>query len=203
MPADDSQLVLHWPGNARTFNPYSNLSLPSWFPVWFMFDQLVHLDPAANVVPQLTESWDISEDGRRYVFHLRHGVTWHDGAPFTAADVAFTYTMLLDPRAGSRYKSLALPVLGAEEYADGDVSSVAGLEIIDDHTIAFVLAHPHFGFLATMGFPILPQHILGEVAEGEEIDDTDFALRAPIGTGPFRLAAHTLDSDAEFVANSS
>ena len=52
MPADDSQLTLHWPGNARTFNPYSNLSLPSWFPVWFMFDQLVHLDPAANVVPQ-------------------------------------------------------------------------------------------------------------------------------------------------------
>ena len=203
MPAVDSQLTLHWPGSARTFNPYSNLSLPSWFPVWFMFDQLVHLDPAANVVPQLAERWDISEDGRRYVFHLRHGVTWHDGAPFAAADVAFTYRMLLDPRAGSRYKSLALPVLGAEEYADGDVASVAGLEIIDDHTIAFVLAHPHFGFLATMGFPILPQHILGEVAEGEEIDDTDFALRAPIGTGPFRLATHTLDGDAEFVANSS
>ena len=203
MSADESQLVLHWPGNARTFNPYSNLSLPSWFPVWFMFDQLVHLDPTANVVPQLAASWDISEDGSRYVFHLQHDVTWHDGAPFTAADVAFTYTMLLDPRAGSRYKSLALPVLGAEEYAAGDATSVAGLEVIDDHTIAFTLAQPHFGFLATLGFPLIPQHILGAVGDGEEIDDTDFALRRPIGTGPFRLDSHTEDGDAKFVANAS
>ena len=112
MPADvhESKLVLHWPGSARTFNPFSNLSLPSWFPVWFVFDQLVHLDADAQVVPQLAERWDVSDDGRRYVFHLREGVTWHDGEPFTAADVAFTYTMLLDPRAGSRYQSLALPV---------------------------------------------------------------------------------------------
>jgi ABC-type transport system substrate-binding protein len=55
-----SSLVLHWPGNAKTFSPFSNLSLPSWFPVWFVFDQLVHLDEAANVRPQLAESWDVS-----------------------------------------------------------------------------------------------------------------------------------------------
>ena len=65
--ADGIAAGLHWPGNARTFNPFSNLSLPSWFPVWFVFDQLVHLDPEAQVVPQLAERWDISEDGRRYV----------------------------------------------------------------------------------------------------------------------------------------
>ena len=60
---------------------------------------------------------------------------WHDGEPFIAADVAFTYTMLLDPRAGSRYQSLALPVRGAEEYARGEAASVAGLDAIDDRTI--------------------------------------------------------------------
>ena len=66
MPADvhESKLVLHWPGSARTFNPFSNLSLPSWFPVWFVFDQLVHLDADAQVVPQLAERWDVSDDGR-------------------------------------------------------------------------------------------------------------------------------------------
>ena len=205
MPADvhESKLVLHWPGRARTFNPFSNLPLPSWFPVWFVFDQLVHLDADAQVVPQLAERWDVSDDGRRYVFHLRDGVTWHDGEPFTAADVAFTYTMPLDPRAGSRYQSLALPVRGAEEYARGEAASVAGLDAIDDRTIAFELAQPHFGFLATMGFPIVSQHVLGDIAEDDEVDATEFALTSLIGTGPFRLVAHVPEGDAELVANPS
>ncbi len=128
---------------------------------------------------------------------------WHDGEPFIAADVAFTYTMLLDPRAGSRYQSLALPVRGAEEYARGEAASVAGLDAIDDRTIAFELAQPHFGFLATMGFPIVPQHVLGDIAEDDEVDATEFALTSPIGTGPFRLVAHVPEGDAELVANPS
>ena len=129
------------------------------------------------------------------------GVRWHDDEPFTAADVAFTYTMLVDPRAGRPLQIAGSSVLGAEEYARGEASSVAGLDVIDDHTIAFELAEPHFGFLATMGYPLVPEHILGDVGEGEEIDDTEFALRAPIGTGPFRLAAHVPDGGAELVAN--
>ncbi len=197
-----SSLVLHWPGNAKTFSPFSNLSLPSWFPVWFVFDQLVHLDEVANVRPQLAESWDVSDDGRRYVFHLRQGVTWHDGHPFTASDVAFTYTMLVDPRSGSRYRSLATPIQGTGEYSRGEAQSVEGLRVLDDLTIEMELAHPNFGFVPSMGFPIMPRHILGDLGPDEELDSTEFATRSPVGTGPFSLESHTQDGDAVFAANS-
>ena len=137
MPAhvDDSELVLHCPGSAPTFNAFSDLSLPGWLPLWFMFDQLFHLNPEGRPLPQLAESWEVSEDGRRYVFHLGDGIRWHDGEPFTAADVAFTYTMLVDPRSGSRYTSLALPIRGAPEYARGEARSVAGIDVADDRTV--------------------------------------------------------------------
>lgn len=195
-------LVLHWPGKANTFSPFSNLSLPSWFPVWFVFDQLVHLDEAANVRPQLAESWDVSDDGRRYVFRLRQGVTWHDGHPFTASDVAFTYTMLVDPRSGSRYRSLATPIKGTGEYSRGEAQSVEGLRVLDDLTIEMELAHPNFGFVPSMGFPIMPRHILGNLGPDEELDSTEFATRSPVGTGPFSLESHSQDGDAVFTANS-
>ena len=152
-----SELVLHWPGSPPSFNPFSNLSMPSWFPIWFIFDQLVNLDGEARVGPQLAESWDVSADGRRYTFHLRRDVTWHDGAPFSAEDVAFTYTMLVDPRSTSRYQSLALPIKGAEAYAAGEAATVEGIRVVDDCTVVMELAEPHFGFLATMAFPDRPE----------------------------------------------
>ena len=54
-----------------------------------------------------------------------------------------------------------------------------------------------------MGFPIVPQHVLGDSAEDDEVDATEFALTSPIGTGPFRLVAHVPEGDAELVANPS
>ena len=196
-----SELVLHWPGSPPSFNPFSNLSMPSWFPIWFIFDQLVNLDGEARVGPQLAESWDVSADGRRYTFRLRSDVTWHDGAPFSAEDVAFTYTMLVDPRATSRYQSLALPIKGAEAYAAGDAPTVEGISVVDDCTVVMELAEPHFGFLATMAFPIVPRHILEGVATGERVEDTEWSLRSPVGTGPFRISSYEPGGDAVFVAN--
>jgi len=196
-----TDLVLHWPASAKTFSPFSNLSLPSWFPVWFIFDQLVHLDENANLVPQLAASWEVSDDGRQYLFHLRDDVTWHDGQPFTASDVAFTYTMLVDPRSGSRYRSLASPIRGTDEYSRGEAQTVEGLRVLDDATIEMELSRPNFGFVPSMGFPIMPAHILGDLGADEELDSTDFALRSPIGTGPFSLESHSPGGDAVFASN--
>jgi peptide/nickel transport system substrate-binding protein len=196
-----TDLVLHWPASAKTFSPFSTLSLPSWFPVWFIFDQLVHLDENANLVPQLAASWEVSDDGRQYLFHLRDDVTWHDGQPFTASDVAFTYTMLVDPRSGSRYRSLASPIRGTDEYSRGEAQTVEGLRVLDDATIEMELSRPNFGFVPSMGFPIMPAHILGDLGADEELDSTDFALRSPIGTGPFSLESHSPGGDAVFASN--
>jgi len=68
-------------------------------------DSLVSLDARLQIVPQLATSWELGEDGRTLTFHLREGVRWHDGQPFTAGDVVFTWEKVMDP--ATRAKSFA------------------------------------------------------------------------------------------------
>jgi peptide/nickel transport system substrate-binding protein len=69
---------------------------------WPIFDSLLELDASLNVRPLLAESWEVSRDGLTYTFKLKKGVTWHDGKPFTARDVAFTFYSVLDPKVTTR-----------------------------------------------------------------------------------------------------
>ena len=62
-----------------------------------LFDRLVEAWPERTIVPSLAERWEISDDGLRYVFHLREGLTWSDGEPLTARDVEFGIKRVLDP----------------------------------------------------------------------------------------------------------
>ncbi len=78
-------------GDATAFNPVVATDSISYITEWPIFDSLLELDQSLNVRPLLAESWETSRDGLTYTFKLKKGVTWHDGKPFTARDVAFTY----------------------------------------------------------------------------------------------------------------
>src|SRR5690554_4602191 len=79
-----------------TFNYYGDLSNDIKLFAQQIFDTLVEFDlETYELVPGLATSWDISDDGLTYTFHLREGVTWHDGTPFTAADVEFTLNQIV------------------------------------------------------------------------------------------------------------
>ena len=79
------------------FDPQTLSATAIWRAIENMYDTLTRIKPDLTIEPSLAESWDISEDGTVYTFHIRQGVTFHDGSPLTADDVAFTYTRLLDP----------------------------------------------------------------------------------------------------------
>ena len=134
-----------------------------------IFDGLTDHDGNNEVVPRLAKSWDYDEENSTYTFHLQEGVKWHDGEPFTAEDVKFTIEAIMDPANESE---------NAPNYED-----VESITVIDDHTIEFKLSAPNVAFLDYMTMPILPKHLL----EGENMQDSDF-FRAPVGTGPFKLA---------------
>ena len=150
-----------------------------------IFDGLIKPQSDLSFGPSLAESWDVSEDGTLYTFHLRKDVTWHDGQPFTAADVVFTFTSLADPTYVGGAESRVDSVAGSQEYRSGAAQSVSGIQAVDDYTVTFTLSAPNAAFLAQLNIPVLPKHILGDVKPGEW-DKADFN-RNPIGTGKYKF----------------
>jgi peptide/nickel transport system substrate-binding protein len=158
-----------------------------------VFDSLVEFNLETYALePSLAASWDISEDGTVYTFNLREGVTWHDGTPFTADDVIFTYEQIItnpEARAGDAAQ-FVFTVDGAEQAVE--------FEKIDDLTVQMTLPTASAAFLLQQRFFIMPQHKLlpFSVAGGAEPGDinnawpTDVDPSEVVGTGPYMLAEY-------------
>ncbi len=152
---------------------------------FLIFDGLVKPQPDLSFGPGLAESWDVSEDGKLYTFHLVKNAKWHDGEPFTAADVVFTFTSLADPSYVGGAESRVDSVVGAAEHRAGTADSVSGIKAVDDYTVTFELSAANAAFLGQLNMCILPKHLLGDIAPGEW-DKADFN-RNPIGTGKYKF----------------
>ena len=184
-------MVVGLSGDATSLNPVIATDSMSYIVEWPIFDSLVELDERLNVKPLLAESWETSRDGLTYTFKLKKGVSWHDGKPFTARDVAFTFYSVLDPKVTTPHRAyfdalLGFPELTAKENAKKPEELAARpIEIVDDHTIRFKLRYPSGSFLAVLTNPragIVPEHLL----KGQDLNTAEFN-RKPVGTGPFKF----------------
>ncbi|MEO6445662.1 MAG: ABC transporter substrate-binding protein [Gemmatimonadaceae bacterium] len=136
-----------------------------------LYDGLVELDAAGRPIPGLAERWEVSDGGRTYTFHLRKGVTWHDGAPFTARDVTYTFSEML-LKYSARAKAGLEPAL-------------AGIDAPDPYTVVFRFKAPYGPLLKRLTVdeaPILPRHLY----EGTD-PLTNPRNQRPVGTGPYRF----------------
>lgn len=119
--------------------------------------------------PRVAESWDLSEDGKCYTFHLREDVTFHNGTPLTAEDVAFS----LDTYANSKYQGAVVD--GFDHY-----------EIVDDYTIKVYTSSVYAPFLDNMA-----QMFIGSKAYYDEVGEDTFA-QEPMGSGPYKWVSHSI-----------
>ena len=147
-----------------------------------LFNGLTAHDGDNQVTAGLAENWDYDEASYTYTFHIRDGIKWHDGEPFTAWDVKFTIEAIMDPENGSE---------NAPNYED-----VESITVLDDQTVAFKLSAPNVAFLEYMTMAILPKHLL----EGEDMQLSDF-FRAPVGTGPYKLENWDMGQSIVMVKN--
>lgn len=151
-----------------------------------IFNGLVEVDDNANPSPDLAESWEVSEDARTYTFHLAEGVLWHDGTPFTSADVKFTFEEIL---------------LNFHSRTRGGLSgTLESIDTPDENTVVFNFSEPNAALLQRLNSteaPILPKHIY----EGVEDVQTAAANLTPIGTGPFVLEEYVIDDQIIVVRN--
>ncbi|HLT19767.1 MAG TPA: ABC transporter substrate-binding protein [Thermomicrobiales bacterium] len=150
------------------FNPLLSSGVQSVMVNKVLFNGLVKPEPGTlQPVPDLAESWEPNEDFTEWTFQLRQDVQWHDGEPFTADDVVFTYDRRMN-----------------EEGVSAAFKELTACEKVDDYTVRFTLSEPlgHFPVLMSYNQFIVPKHIL----EGKTmVDYTEFSIENPVGTGPY------------------
>lgn len=150
-----------------------------------LYDGLVALSEDRTPVPRLAARWEVEEGGEVYRFQLRPDVRWHDGRPFTAADVKYTFEEVL-LRFHARTRASLGPVL-------------AGITAPDDSTVVFRFHGPYAPLLHQLDVveaPILPRHVY----EGTD-PQRNPANHAPVGTGPFRFVSHRPDAELRYDRN--
>jgi len=177
----------------RSLDPALSTDVPTGRAVGYVFDGLVRFTPDAQVVPGLARSWDISTDGMTYTFHLRKGVKFHDGRPFSARNVINSWQRVLDPKTKGGRGWPLYPIAGAKEYADGKGGSgISGLSAPNDSTVVITLKEPFAIFPKLLAMPvaaIVPDSVPSNFGEH------------PIGTGPWKFVEWKHDDYLKFAAN--
>jgi len=173
----------------RSMDPALSTDVPTGRAVAYVFDGLTVFTPDARVEPGLAERWEVTPDGSRYTFHLRRGVTFTDGTPFTAAIVIASWQRALDPATkGGRAEPLQ-PIRGARAFAAGKAKSVSGLSAPDDSTVVVQLEEPLGIFPKLLAMPVAA------------IVPPKMSADKPVGTGPWRLVEWKHDDYLLFARN--
>jgi peptide/nickel transport system substrate-binding protein len=138
-----------------------------------IYTGLVTFDKNLQVIPDLAESWTFSDDCRRLTFRLRDNVRWHDGEPFTAADVVFTHAAMVNPKTPTAYNR--------------DFEQVETIEALDPRTVTIMYKTPYAKALQSWSMYMLPKHLLEKYAEEGRLREAPQNRTAPVGTGPYRF----------------
>ncbi len=193
--AGDRDQVLHLSIGAEPegLDPHLITSVAASDVLRVLMEGLVSLDARdLSPVPGAAESWEVSEDGLVYTFHLREDGRWSNGDPVTAEDFLFSYRRMLSPRLGSQYAYMLWVVENARAYNTGGIDdfSQVGFQAPDERTLVVRLAHPTPYFLSLIThaswYPVHPDTIL---AHGR-IDDPHTPWTRPgrfVSNGPFTL----------------
>lgn len=148
-----------------------------------IFNGLVRYDKDYQLIPDLAESWQISEDQKEYTFKMRAGVQWHDGENLTVQDVLFTFQSILDPNVKS---PLSRSFSGVK------------VEITSEDQIKFTLTEPFAGFMQNLTVGIIPQHLWAEIpAANYQLAQLN---QKPVGSGPYKFLSFLKDKNGHIIS---
>jgi ABC-type transport system substrate-binding protein len=198
-PRRGGVLRFAYDADVNTADPALAQDTVAAIPTRLLFDTLVGYGPGSTaIVPDLAERWEVSEDGRRYTFHLRADARFSNGRALTADDVRYSLERLLDAHriaspGAENYRLLE----GFDDYRSGRARTLAGVQPVDPRTVVFRLAQrdPTFLHALAMRFAApVPREVV------EALGDARFG-QEPVGTGPFVLVRWEKSTRMEFARN--
>ena len=151
-----------------------------------IYEGLTRLDQEGKVVPAAAESWEISEDGLKWVFHLRKDMKWANGDPVIAKDFAFGWLRALDPQTASEYAYELYYIKGAKEYNEGKGKREdVAIKTPDDNTLEIELNQPTPYLLSLFSFPTY--YPVNEKFYNEAGKDFSLSADKIMGNGPYTV----------------
>jgi peptide/nickel transport system substrate-binding protein len=151
-----------------------------------VYDGLVKVDKNLNYIGAMAESWQFSADCLDLTWKLRPGIKWHDGRPFTAEDVLFTYQTMINPKTPTAYKE--------------DFLAVKHAEVVDPLTFRVTYARPLAKAVQSWGMWMLPKHLLEKYVADGKLKESPENSR-PVGTGPYRFQEWKSGEKVVLIAN--
>ncbi|QNF27828.1 nickel ABC transporter substrate-binding protein [Metabacillus elymi] len=180
----DNMLTMAWPRDVGEMNPH--VYNPSQlFAQSMVYEPLVSYQDGGELKPHLAESWDISDDGKEYTFHLRQDVKFSDGTSFNAEIVKKNFDTILN---------------NVELHSWlGFISKIDQTDVIDENTFKLTLTEPYYPTIQELAV-VRPVRFLGEAGFPED-GDTSKGVVEPVGTGPWILEEHKVDEYAIYKRN--
>lgn len=177
--ADKSDIVVAVDADVDTLHPTDFSTTVELGVLNQIYDTLLYYSPdgTKDPEPRIAESYEVSDDGLDYTFHLRDDVTFHDGTPVTADDVVFSIEL---------YK--------ASEYQGSQISMLSSVEATDEHTVVCHLDAPYSPFLQGICSPMIASKAYYESSEDDFVNN-------PIGTGPYKFVSRAKGSNIKLEAN--
>lgn len=190
--AGEKQLSVQVGPNPETIDPALNSAVDGGNMLLHAFEGLLAMDEEGNLIPGQAESWETSEDGLTWTFHLREGLKWSDGTDLTANDFVYTWQRVCDPELAAPYSETVLGMVeGYDAAMEGDPSAL-GVTAVDDLTLEVKLANPctYFGYLAAFAtlYPV-QQATVEANGEAWAVDASTY-----VSNGPFYITEWVPDS---------
>ena len=196
-PKQGGEMVVTYKDDISTFDPAIGYDWQNWSMIKSLFDGLMDYEPGTTeLIPDLAESYTISDDGLTYTFKLRPGVKFHNGRTLTSADIKYSIERSVNPETQSPGQGFFWQIAGFDEMAAGDATELSGITTPDDDTVIINLSQPDATFLQIVAI----NFAFAVPREEVEKYGLDFG-RNPVGTGAYKMTDWTLGQHVVFERN--